>query len=275
MKILIWAPFINKVGTTSNVINSIEALMTYPRDKIYSVDLINAFGEWDNYTFEDKKINVINLLTNKFILKADKKGFLKSRFYTILIFIFAAWPLFKLIKKNKYDYIISYLITSLPITLFSLINSSSKLILSISGFPKLTNFRKLFWKFSKNNIYKIICPSYETKELLSKARIFNSNQLVVIKDPHVSTKKILNFSKEKINDLPFKDNKFLISIGRLTKQKNFIFLIEAFKNIQKYKNNLHLMIIGDGEEKIKIEKKIKELNLIDNVHLIGYQKKYL
>ena len=53
-------------------------------------------------------------------------------------------------------------------------------------------------------------------------------------------------------------NKTLISIGRLSKQKNFSFLIDAFYNLQKRKSNLNLLIIGDGEnkKKTKMDRKI-------------------
>ena len=70
----------------------------------------------------------------------------------------------------------------------------------------------------------------------------------------------------------------IISIGRLTKQKNFIFLINCFNNILLKHKNLNLFIIGDGEEKINLQNQIKQLGLNDKVFLIGYKEnvfKYL
>ena len=173
MKILIWAPFINKVGTTTNVINSIIALKKFSKKEKYSIDLVDVFGEWNNYDFKNLNINKIKLLNSEFILKGKKNGFLKSRFYMILIFFNSIFPLLKLIKKNKYNYIIAHLITSLPIFLFYFIQTQTKLILSIAGFPKLTFIRSFFWKLSNKNINKILCPSEETKQLLVKQNIFN------------------------------------------------------------------------------------------------------
>ncbi len=271
MKILIWAPFLNKVGTTTNVTNSILALKKYSKNLKCSIDLVNVFGEWDNSNLNHANIKIINFLKNKSILNANKKGFLRSRFYTLIIIFISLFPLLRLIKKNNYDFVISHLITSLPILLFSLIKTKTKLILSISGFPKLTKLRTLFWKFSQKNIFKIICPSYETKNLLLTNKIFRSDQLVVIKDPHIISKKFLNKKNSTLIDFPLKQEKFLISIGRLTRQKNFLFLIEAFKNILKIRNDLHLLIIGEGEDRKKIEKKIKDYELTHKVHLIGYQ----
>ena len=78
MKILIWAPFINKVGTTTNVINSIIALKKFSKKEKYSIDLVDVFGEWNNYDFKNLNINKIKLLNSEFILKGKKNGFLKT-----------------------------------------------------------------------------------------------------------------------------------------------------------------------------------------------------
>ena len=66
--------------------------------------------------------------------------------------------------------------------------------------------------------------------------------------------------------------KTLISIGRLSKQKNFSFLIDAFYNLQKRKSNLNLLIIGDGENKKRLKDQIQRLNLNDKVFLVGFKK---
>ena len=55
MSILIWSPFLQKVGTTTNVYNLINSINRYSKTK-YEIDLINVFGEFDylqnnkNYT---------------------------------------------------------------------------------------------------------------------------------------------------------------------------------------------------------------------------------
>ena len=43
------------------------------------------------------------------------------------------------------------------------------------------------------------------------------------------------------------NEKYLLAIGRLTKQKNFEFLIKNFKEISKKYNQFKLVIIGEGE----------------------------
>ncbi len=271
MKILIWAPFINKVGTTTNVVNSITALKKYSKINEYSIDLLNVFGEWNDYNFENLGVNKINLLNNKFILNSKKTGFFKSRFYMTLIFINSLIPFFKLLKKNNYDFVISHLITSLPIFLFSFLKVKTKLVLSIAGFPKLTIFRSYFWKLSDTNIYRVICPSHETKDLLLKSKIFKEKKIFVIKDPHIYAKKIILKKNESNNRDLDKTKKYIISIGRLTKQKNYKFLVNAFNNILQIEKNINLLIIGEGEDRKEIELNIQELNIEKKVSLLGYQ----
>ena len=66
-------------------------------------------------------------------------------------------------------------------------------------------------------------------------------------------------------------NKYILSIGRLTKQKNFTLLIKAFFEIIKYFPHYNLVIIGEGDERKKLEKLITFLKLTDKVKLMGYK----
>lgn len=66
--------------------------------------------------------------------------------------------------------------------------------------------------------------------------------------------------------------KYIVSIGRLTRQKNFNLLIEAFAEIKKIYREYKLIIIGDGEEKIDLKMLINKNNLNDDIFLIGFKK---
>ena len=177
----------------------------------------------------------------------------------------------EIIKEKKLQFYICSLnyFTTNFISWFN--KKKTKLILSIAGFPKLTFLRSFFWKSFRGNIFKVICPSHETKQLLSELKIFNEDKLQVIKDPHISARNILKKKTIELNDRIIQNNN-IISIGRLTRQKNYIFLLEGFKKILNIKNDLHLTIIGDGEDKKKLEKKIEELKISPYVTLAGFQK---
>ena len=65
----------------------------------------------------------------------------------------------------------------------------------------------------------------------------------------------------------------LISIGRLSHEKCYLDLIDIFKELhQKYPDS-KLNIIGDGPDRKKIEKKIRDNKLEDYIILHGFQEK--
>jgi len=278
--IFVWSPFTSKIGTINNVINSSYSLIKFSKLKNFNIKLINVFGEWNDLSLkiEEKKIKIIKLNSAKFINQWNKEGFVKSRFSYILIFIFSFFPLLKLIKKENPNFLIIHLVTSLPLIIFTFFNCKTKLILSIAGHPKINFVRKFIWKLSSKKIFKIVCPSNELKEILISYNVFDESKIIVIQDPHLMINEINKLKNEKLDDTFFDGSKILISIGRLTKQKNYIFLISNFKKLLLKYDGIKLLIIGDGEEKKLLQDLIIKLKIDHKVKLFGYKKniyKYL
>ena len=67
--------------------------------------------------------------------------------------------------------------------------------------------------------------------------------------------------------------KKIISVGRLAPEKNFVELIDIFALISKNNKDWQLHIVGDGAEKERLIKIIKENGLNEKVILHGYQNK--
>jgi glycosyltransferase involved in cell wall biosynthesis len=275
--IFVWSPFTSKVGTVQNVINSLCSINKYSK---FSTTLINSFGEWDNYINDSKldKVVIHNLKYLRFIKRWNISGFFKSRFSYILIFLFSFIPLLKLIRRQNPDFFIAHLISSLPLAIFSLFSLRTKLILHIAGHPKLNLFRKILWKISAKNIFKVICPSEELKKFFLNNGIFSHEQINVIEDPHLEISKINKLKNQELIDSFFQESKIIIAIGRMTKQKNYSFLIRNYKKLLLKYNDIKLIIIGNGEEKDHLKHLITELNITNKVKLIDYQSniyKYL
>ena len=83
--------------------------------------------------------------------------------------------------------------------------------------------------------------------------------------------KIAKLKKENTNDLP-NGTKYVISIGRLTKQKNFPFLIRSFSKLREKLKDIKLVIIGSGEEEQNLLRLIEDLKLKEHVILMKYKK---
>ena len=180
----------------------------------------------------------------------------------------------KILKKKKPDYLIIHLITSLPLFLFAFKNFQSKLILRISGLPKMTLFRKLLWQLAVKNVYKITCPTVDTFKNLSRYE-FLREKLCVLKDPILNINEIQKIRKkeikisEEINQIILK-KKFFLSVGRFTKQKNYIFYLNCIPEILKLDKDLYFVFIGEGEDKKKFLEIANKLNISDRIFIINH-----
>lgn len=264
-----WSPFLTHVATISAVIESAKSLKRY--SKKYDPVIIDACGEFESYskTLIENQIKTINLTSFKYFKFLPKNGFFKSRFSYILIFLFSFIPLYKVIKKKNPDYFICHLITSLPMLLAKLFNFRSKFILRISGLPKFNFFRKFYWKTCGNIFFKITSPTNATINHLQLIKIFDEKKILLLRDPIINIQKIEKLKKQKI-DPYFEKNQFLVAIGRLTKQKNFEFLINCFQKLTNSQPNLKLVILGDGEEMQNLKRLIHTKNLENNIFLLGH-----
>lgn len=276
MKIYYWSPFLSKIATVSSVIKSIEAIKSYS-NKNADISIIDSVGEWEQIPEKTKDIKIIKLYKKSIINKLPKGSFLRSRFTQLFIFFISFFRLLKLLKKDQPDYLIAHLLVSLPLVIIALIQGKTKLVIRISGLPRLNIFRKIYWKFFGKKVYKVTCPTIATLEKLKLLNIFDHKKLHLLHDPVISPKTIV-FKKNDPIDSKYNNKKIIIAIGRLTKQKNFSLLLHCFVLIKKRHPNYHLLILGSGEEENKLKQIIHNLEISNSVDLLGYKEnpyKYL
>ena len=265
-----WSPCLNKVGTVKSTLNSAISLAKY--SSTYDVKILNVFGEWSEYKnyLKKKNVEVENLTFNYYNL-LPKNGFVQSRFSYLIIFFISLIPLIRFFKKKKPSYFIIHLITSLPLILLNVLGLKSRIILRISGFPKLNFFRKILWTFSEKKLFAITCPTEELKKSLNQKKIFNINKVKILFDAILNIEEYLGKVFDK-NFEPFRkiDKGYFLAAGRFTKQKNYIYLVREFKKFLNVYPNEKLILIGDGELKKKIKSEILNNNLSNNVFLFDY-----
>ena len=270
-KIFYWAPYLTPIATPKAVINSAYSLKKYSKN--YECFIINFFGEFNLFEnfLKDKNIKLINCFNKKLLNFLPKYGKLKSRLSFIIVFILSFFPLKRLISKQKPDFLIIHLITSLPLILLIFFKFETKFILRISGLPKLGMFRKFLWKKALPKIYMITCPTKSTANFIESLGIVDKEKIKILYDPIIEINKINLQKKQNIN-LPFKEEKYFFTAGRLTKQKNFLMLCKAVKKVTLNFPSFKLVIAGDGEDKNKILSYIKKNDLEKNIFLLGYVK---
>lgn len=268
-KIYYWSPHTSHIATIKAVANSALSLIRYGESH-YQVSIINSNGEWDE--FLKKKINFIRL-SNFFNFKIfPVSGFFKSRLVYLYIFFNCFFSLKKTIKNHKPDFLFVQLISSLPLILLILFNFQTKFILRISGYPNLNFFRKLIWKLAAKKLHLVTCPTEITLNYLNSLKIFDEKKLVLLKDPVFNIREIVFLKKEQIEEHLDINSKYIISIGRLTKQKNFILLINSFLQIKKKYEEYKLIILGDGEDFSYLNDLVNKSQMQNDILLLGFKK---
>lgn len=117
----------------------------------------------------------------------------------------------------------------------------------------LTNiYKKTDWFVCQTNK---VAEYYKNKGVVKTTVIYNP--FVPIFETNYSFPSELN-----------KEKKYIISVGRLDKQKNYEMLIKAFSLVDN-RDNYDLIILGTGFMYQKLQQLIVSLNQSDNIHLLG------
>lgn len=121
---------------------------------------------------------------------------------------------------------------------------------------------------------ELIVPTIKTKEFLIEKYNCNSNIHVI--PTGIETERFYeeNVDKTKVSkveqDLGLKKDDFkIIFVGRLGKEKNIEFLIEAQQLLNKKDNKIKLLIVGAGPYLDILKEKAQELNVLDSIIFVG------
>ena len=187
---------------------------------------------------------------------------------------------------EKSNFIISFdPFASCFINLFRIIKNKKIKIISrcINTLGEQEKVERVFWlkKYLKQVFYK---KTYKMSDFLIAQSIGMKDDL--INNYGIDIKKIINISNsvdiKKVEKLKKETilkeeekyflKKTIISVGRLVEQKNYNFLIELIKELKSKGREINLIILGEGEKRKELEKKIKEYQLEDRVFLLGFKK---
>lgn len=237
----------------------------------YEVEILCTYKLYDNPVYDiDKKVRIIYLTDvipnkNEFKLALKHKNIIKiikEGMKAIKVLYLKRYSNIKAIKKCNSDIIIS------TRDYFNyLVGRYSKQEKIGWEHNHHHNDKKYINNLIKScrNIDKLVLVSNNLKEYYKK----------LFEDKNMSCQCIYipNF----LDDIPevssnLKNNN-LLSVGRLSKEKGMIDLIDVYKLVDLKINDTHLNIIGDGVEKENIEKKIIKDNLALKVELHGFQDK--
>lgn len=167
----------------------------------------------------------------------------------------------EIVKKENPDIIISLLPEPTYRLMFINIFRKKKVIISVRNDPKI-EYKSKINQWIMKILYKrangFIFQTEEAKQYFSKEI---QDKSIIIPNP--------------INDEfirpPYEGEreKIIVSVGRLTEQKNQKLLINAFSKLEKDLKEYQLIIYGEGELRNCLEEQIRELQLENKVFLPG------
>lgn len=139
--------------------------------------------------------------------------------------------------------------------------------------------RRIIHTLLKNRIdkkadYKFSCSNEAARWMFSNKTIKNKNYTIIKNAINTSKYQYNEELREKARKELKIDNNFVVGhVGRLSSAKNQLFLLEIFKEILQIKNNAKLLLVGDGELKERIIEKAQQLNIKNDIILIGNSDK--
>lgn len=133
--------------------------------------------------------------------------------------------------------------------------------------PKLWMF-KAFYKIGYNRLDLLICQTAYMKRQLIEGlpKLGKRINIQVIPNP-INLNKI----KTEVPDFYLKNRNYIISAGRLIPEKGFDILIRAFVSLIDKFPEMTLIVLGEGEERDRLEALVDELGVNEKVFLIGFK----
>ena len=242
--------------------------------------LVNLVNNLDKEKYDISILALFDIDTNKKYLneyinyKAIFKKAIRGNVYWLKVF--KPETLFKMMIKDDYDIIVSFLQS--PVTRIvsgcedknvKLINWIHTEVKNINDFSRVyrnrEEFEKCFKKFNMTVfVSKIAKKAFEEK---SKIEIPSCVKYNIVEDDVIKEK------AEEITDIVFDSRKInLISVGGLSKEKGYDRLLRVYKKLLEKNLNLHLYILGSGKEKQNLNNYIEKNNLQKYVDLLGYKE---
>ncbi|RZD44286.1 MAG: hypothetical protein CXT78_06815 [Thaumarchaeota archaeon] len=232
---------------------NIEVVIFYPSKEKIEKKFVHKFG----HEIVRVPVKYIPFIHEPIVYSPRLVEIIKNEF-DICQFVSGYYVMYKV--PDMFDYIVSKLHNKIPI------------IARWAGgnHEWMTILRKPIKKKSLNKCQKILCSGKNEIGNLKKIFDIPSEKISYLINPidldifkkrdKIETKKQLELDVKK---------KYFLYVGRLTINKGIEELLETFKEIQKIKKEIILILIGDGPLKNKIIEFAKKYNLENSILLKG------
>jgi glycosyltransferase involved in cell wall biosynthesis len=256
-KITIITPSLGAGGAEKVALN----LANYYSSIGFCVDLVVFMPNGHYQSLVSDKVNLVNLNVSR----------------TLFVF----FKLRKYLRNNKNARILSVILdanivvglAAIGLNLICLVFRQANTLNHVENLkqPKKIIY-KLLMKLTYRRANHIIANSDDTKADLCRYGIVEFSQATVIRNP-VLPPDYIKLKQQKVDDLWLAepDKKVILTVGRLHRQKNFLFLISVFKALYQDNRSARLIIVGEGKEKERLLIQIRLEGLQEVVKLIPFQ----
>lgn len=240
----------------------------------YSIDVLPLFKNAQN-TILSNDIKVLEPLIDYTKENRDEKKDM-DYYYEVL-----ANPLkFNKLLKDRYDCVIACNHNA-PSYFASYMNNTPKVVWIRGDMSELNynNFNPTTVEYSgikqEYNMQKNVLKTFDNivviSEVVKKAlkNNFGITENIYEIPNSVDVEKIKELSNEAIK-LP--RGHLFTTLGRLDNNKNQILLLKAAKILKRYRRDFKIYLVGDGEDRKKLEYYIEENDLEENVQILGFKE---
>lgn len=186
------------------------------------------------------------------------------------------YRLYKFLKKRDYDIIhinSGIFFFTFQVAVIAKMVGIKKVVVHSHNTPDISKIKRVLIKML-NPLYckiidkKLTCSNQAAKSLFTKL----DDVILINNGIEIEKYKFDKSIREKYRKELNLENKIVYgNVGRLSKQKNQMFLIDIFYEIQK-KQDAVLLLVGNGEFEKNIKAKVNELNIEDRVVFLGYRE---
>lgn len=240
-----------------NILNNLDRNKFKPKLFLFEYE-----GKFLNDLAEDIEIGYgIKFIDDSHKLKKKFRSYYKYLYRTI-------WGVKKLESFIKEDEMVIAFLEKM--VTYNVARTKKENIVSLAwlhnNVNEFSSIHKLLSKKYYSKYDNIFCVSNECTELARKYFEDTNIKFNSVYNPIDINSIIENSKKESRFKVP--NGKNIVAIGRLTRQKGFDILIESFSKIKK--DDVNLIILGEGEDRKKLESLVEDYGLKSNVYLPGF-----
>lgn len=284
-KILYWGPYTGHVGTIKAQVNSAFAMHAFGGHDVSLIRVHSEFRGMDN-ELTNMGIRLVDLGLSRYFPGLEESSLFARRPYMLVAALIGFFPLVRSIRRERPEVLVLNLLVAPAILAAKLARVPVAVIVSVQGYPHFLGIegaRTPVWKRIENAVRKtlwnsiypqadaVLTMTEQTREKLSEHTAIKKKQLRTLPNPVIDSRLMSNGSEPLDHAWYGKEIPVIVGMGRLTHQKGFDILIRAFSKVVKKGLEARLVILGEGEDRAKLESLTRSLDIEAFVEFIGHK----